>query len=202
MSTPSLDIVVAGVGGQGTVLASKLLAQAALIESLSVRTAETIGMAQRGGSVLGHVRIRADLPAASPLVPLNAADLLIGFEPAETVRALPYLREGGTVVTAHKPVEPVSATLGDAAYDGTAEVAYLRSCEGAGRIGRLVLVDGDALCEKLGSTKVLNVVLIGAALKAQNRESARETYEQAIESLVKPRFRALNKQALAEGMSA
>jgi indolepyruvate ferredoxin oxidoreductase beta subunit len=197
-----MNIVVAGVGGQGTVLASKLLAQAALIEKRSVRTAETIGMAQRGGSVLGHVRISVDRPAASPLVPLGTADMLIGFEPAETVRALPYLRGGGTVVTARKPVEPVSATLSKKTYDGSDELAYLRDCEGSGRVGRLVIVDGDVVCKRLGSTKVLNVVLIGAALKAQSGAAAQATYEQAIEALVKPRFIELNKQALTEGMRA
>ncbi|MDR1713290.1 MAG: indolepyruvate oxidoreductase subunit beta [Coriobacteriales bacterium] len=195
-SAQALDIVVAGVGGQGTVLASKLLAQAALQQGLPVRTAETIGMAQRGGSVLGHVRIGESI--ASPLVPLSAADLIIGFEPGETVRSLPYLRPGGNVVTAIKVVEPVTATLSEQPYDGSAELAYLRELATSGSISQLIEVDGEAATAYLGSSKVLNVVLLGAAsaiLPAGLISLA--ALEQAIETLVKPQFIELNKRALA-----
>ncbi|MDR1013885.1 MAG: indolepyruvate oxidoreductase subunit beta [Coriobacteriales bacterium] len=235
------DFVVAGVGGQGTVLASKLLAQAALLEGRTVRTAETIGMAQRGGSVLGHVRIGSpphqgegvtggtvqrdsgdgtvlSQPAharavtkqyrprchahchahpLSPLVPLGHADLLLGFEPGETVRALAYLREGGTVVTARQTQKPVTATLGTVAYDGTAELDYLHACEACGRIGRLLAVDGARAVAAVGLPRALNVVLLGAALSTGAIDLPRSAFETALERLVKPRFVEPNKQALA-----
>jgi indolepyruvate ferredoxin oxidoreductase beta subunit len=228
------DIIIAGVGGQGTVLASKLLAQAALSQGRMVRTAETIGMAQRGGSVLGHVRIAspsaplagsssaaqsptspsspstarppsamgraADTPF-SPLVSQGAADLLIGFEPGETVRALGYLRHGGTVVTAMQALEPVTATLTNLSYSGKAELAYLRGCKTNGRIGILVTIDGAALCASLNSTRVLNVVLLGAALATKSLDIPPSAVAQAIETLVRPQLVELNREALARGMN-
>jgi indolepyruvate ferredoxin oxidoreductase beta subunit len=192
------NIVIAGVGGQGTVLASKLLAQAALLEGRAVRTAETIGMAQRGGSVLGHVRVG---DVASPLVPRKAADVLISFEPGEAVRALDYLRDGGTVVTATQALEPVSAALSSTPYDGSAEIAWLHACEANGRLGILIPVDGATICAELGSTRVLNVVLLGAALSSGSLNITPTALEKAIEALVKPPYVPLNKKALARGMS-
>jgi indolepyruvate ferredoxin oxidoreductase beta subunit len=203
--TQTLDIVIAGVGGQGTVLASKLLANAALVEGRMVRTAETIGMAQRGGSVLGHVRVTrahgssADAPL-SPLVPPATANLLIGFEPAETVRALNLVRHGGTVVTARQSIEPVTATLSNQSYDGSAELAYLQARKASGRLDTLVVVDGAAICATLASTRVLNVVLLGAALGTGAIDLSAASLTRAIETLVKPEFVELNQTALAQGM--
>jgi indolepyruvate ferredoxin oxidoreductase beta subunit len=201
------DIIIAGVGGQGTILASKLLAQAALSEGRMVRTAETIGMAQRGGSVLGHVRIAPKGASAtpnsavlSPLVSIGHADLLIGFEPAEAVRALDYLHPGGMVVVAKQALEPVTATLSNLVYDGTAELDYLRTCEQSGRLTTLVVVDGAAICAELGSTRVLNVVLLGAALKLGSLDLSAAALTTAIETLVKPQYVELNKTALTKGM--
>ena len=85
-----MNCLLAGVGGQGTVLASKLIAQSAMNRGLNARTAETIGMAQRGGCVVSHVRVGEKIH--SPLIPQHKADLIIGFEPAEAVRCLPYLK--------------------------------------------------------------------------------------------------------------
>ena len=153
------SIVLCGVGGQGTILASKLLAAAAMSKGLPVKTAETIGMAQRGGSVFSHVRIGDGV--ASPLIGRGRADLIIAFEPAEAVRQLPYLREGGTVVVSTRPIIPVSATIGGPVYDLAAVMAYLREQVGE----KLVVVDADAAAEALGSAKCLNVVLLGAAVR-------------------------------------
>ena len=86
------DILLCGVGGQGTVLASKLIAAAAMREGHTVHSAETIGMAQRGGSVTSHIRIGEDI--GSPLIPFGAADMILAFEPAEAVRNLHYLKPG------------------------------------------------------------------------------------------------------------
>ena len=89
------NILLSGVGGQGTVLASKLIAAAALAKGLTVHTAETIGMAQRGGCVVSHVRIGENV--YSPLIPKGTADVIIAFEPAEAVRVASYLKKGGTI---------------------------------------------------------------------------------------------------------
>ena len=98
------NIVLCGVGGQGTVLASKLLAAAAMSKDIRVMSAETIGMAQRGGSVFSHLRMGKNL--YSPMIKTGTADLIIGFEPGETVRMLPYLKEHGQVVVSTHAIKP------------------------------------------------------------------------------------------------
>ena len=198
-TNPRTDIVIAGVGGQGTVLASKLLAQAAMISGDLVRAAETIGMAQRGGSVLGHVRISHQVEGyqaaaeqkstapLSPLVPEGGAELLIGFEP------------GGTVVTVTQAIAPVTAALSNSQYDGQAELAYLSACKNSGRLAKLVLVNGTQAIDELGSTRILNVVLIGAALATGRLGISDDAIATAIETLVKPGYVHINKQALSYG---
>lgn len=183
------NVILCGVGGQGTVLASKLLAAAAMDRGLPVKTAETIGMAQRGGSVFSHVRIGEG--AASPLIGRGRADLIIAFEPAEAVRQLPYLRSGGTVVVSDKPIVPVSATVGGPAYDVDAIMAYLRTS-----VRDLVVVDAAKAATELGSTKCLNVVLLGAATRSGALSLTPSDVEGAIRRLVRPQFLDLNLRAL------
>ena len=184
------SIVLCGVGGQGTILASKLLAAAAMSKGLPVKTAETIGMAQRGGSVFSHVRIGDGV--ASPLIGRGRADLIIAFEPAEAVRQLPYLREGGTVVVSTRPIIPVSATIGGPVYDLAAVMAYLREQVGE----KLVVVDADAAAEALGSAKCLNVVLLGAAVRTRVLALTADDIRSAIAARLPERFHELNYRAL------
>ena len=153
------NIVLTGVGGQGTVLASKLIAAAAMKKGLQVMSAETIGMAQRGGSVFSHLRIGEG--TQSPMIGKGEADLILGFEPAETVRMLPYLKEGGQVVTAIRPVMPVTAALAGGSYKGEDMLAYLQAV-----VPNLLTVDTDAAIAELKNPKVVNVVLLGAALRS------------------------------------
>ena len=103
------NIILCGVGGQGTVLASKLIAAAAMEKGIPVMSAETIGMAQRGGSVFSHVRMGENL--YSPMIAKGTADMILGFEPGETVRMLPYLKKNGAVVVSYRAVMPVTASL-------------------------------------------------------------------------------------------
>lgn len=188
----STSIVLAGVGGQGTILASKLLARAAMARGLHVRTAETIGMAQRGGSVVSHVRIGDG--ASSPLVGPGRADALIAFEPAEAARQLSYLRSGGTLVTSDAPVVPVSAATGGPAYDLPAVMAYLRASVAP---ERLVVVDAAAAARGLGTTRALNVVLLGAAVRAGAIGLTADDLAAAVRDVVAPRFVDLDLAALA-----
>ena len=188
-----MNCILAGVGGQGTVLASKLIAQAGLSNGLKVRTAETIGMAQRGGCVVSHVRTGKSIH--SPLVPVGQADIIIGFEPAEAVRNLPYLKKDGVAVVAMKAVRPVTATLTGSAYDGSDMVEYLKA-----NIKNLILVDGEAICASVGSAKVLNIALLGAALEALSISC--EEMEETIRQNVRPQFVEMNLTALHAGMNA
>ena len=112
-----LDVLLAGVGGQGTVLAAKVLAQTAQDKGWQVRTAETIGMAQRGGNVTSHVRMgNGGEEVFAPLLAHGTADLVIAFEPGEAARVLPFLAPNGVLVTATTPIQPVTAALSSVPY--------------------------------------------------------------------------------------
>lgn len=187
----TVNCILAGVGGQGTVLASKLIAQAAMDKGLNARTAETIGMAQRGGCVVSHVRIGDEIH--SPMVPKHGADLIIGFEPAEAVRCLPYLKKGGVVVVSKKAIKPVTASLSDSTYDGTEMLALLQN------EAKVIVVDGDKICKECGSAKVLNVALLGAACAGSTLGLTISEIETAIKERVNPRFVEMNIQALTAG---
>lgn len=185
-----LNILLTGVGGQGTVLAAKVLAQAALEKGWQVRTAETIGMAQRGGSVASHVR--GGHPQ-SPLVPLGCADCIIAFEPGEAVRCIGYLAPGGTVIVNTQAVQPPVAALQNIDYDGAEALSYLRSLPDI----RLVEVDGASICDQVGSPKVLNIALLAAAVDSGTLGITREELENAVRGRVHPRFHEMNLNAIA-----
>ena len=191
----STNVILAGVGGQGAVLASKLLARAAMERGLSVKTAETIGMAQRGGSVFSHVRIGGpSCVPVSPLIGRGRADAIVAFEPAEAVRQLPFLRPGGMVVTSDAPVVPVSAATGGPAYDLPAIMSYLRSAVGE---KNLVVVDAAAAERTLGTAKALNVVLLGAAARAGALGPVTaDDLADAVRATVRPAFVELDLAAL------
>ncbi|MEC4175089.1 2-oxoacid:acceptor oxidoreductase family protein [Adlercreutzia sp. R7] len=121
-----INVLLAGVGGQGTVLAAKVLAQAAQSKGWQVRTAETIGMAQRGGNVTSHVRMGSSGEEVfSSLITPGTADLVIALEPGEAARALPYLAPGGVLVTATTAIQPVTAALASQPYRAGDVVAAL-----------------------------------------------------------------------------
>ena len=190
----SKNIILCGVGGQGTILASRLIASAAMKKGLRVITAETIGMAQRGGSVLSHLRIGEE--AGSPLIAKGEADLIIGFEPGECIRALPFLKKNGVVVTSSRPVMPVSAMIGASVYDDKAMIDYLKE-----NIRNLVIVDAVLAEETLGSARTLNTVLLGAALRSGGLEIlSLQDITSAVREKVAERFRELNLKALEWGM--
>ena len=187
--TETRNILLCGVGGQGTVLASKLIAYAAMKQGLSVRTSETIGMAQRGGCVVSHVRIGREID--SPLVPRGSADLLFGFEPGEAVRCLPYLRADGTAIVSRRAVPPVTAALSGAAYDGDAMLAYLQK-----KAARLTVLESDDIAAACGSSRVLNIALLAAAAKADVLGITVEELKDAVRERLSPKFHALNLGAI------
>jgi len=185
------DILICGVGGQGTVLASKILAAAAMEEGNSVHSAETIGMAQRGGSVTSHVRIGENV--FSPLIPLGCADMILAFEPAEAVRNAPYLRQGGILIVNRAAVRPVTESLHPTGYDGTEMLAWLQN-----RCGCL-LVDGEEACRPFGSAKFLNIILLGAAAGSGHLGIGREALLGRMEKLIPARYLEPNRSAFEAG---
>ena len=185
-----LNVLLAGVGGQGTVLAAKLLAQAALEKGWQVRTAETIGMAQRGGNVVSHVRIgdKGETVHAS-LVSRGMADLVIAFEPAEAARVLPYLAPAGTLVAA------TTAVLSTDPYRATDVVANIqRALEGTK--ATFISVDDQALVEAAGSRKVLNNLLLAKALQTGCIPISLDDLRSAIAACVKPKLVDMNLRAV------
>lgn len=184
------DIMICGVGGQGTVLASKIIAASAMAEGNSVHSAETIGMAQRGGPVTSHVRIGED--AFSPLIPVGGADLLIAFEPSEAVRNLRYLKKDGVVIVNVVPVKPTTL-CGGADYNGKAEIAFLRSKR------RCLVVNSEALCAPFGSSKFFNVAVLGAAAGIGELGVSADTIRGMIIKIVPERFREKNLAAFEKG---
>lgn len=185
------SILLCGVGGQGTILASKLIAQAAMSKGMEAKSAETIGMAQRGGSVVSHVRIGENIH--SPMIPLGKADVIIGFEPGEAVRALPYLKADGKMVVCPDSIQPVTASLGLGAYDGSVCTDYLRN-----KVKNLTVVPGREICEKCGSPKVLNTALLGAAA-GEVLGLEFEEIVNAVRQLVPEKFQSMNQRALELG---
>lgn len=183
----SKNIIICGVGGQGTVLAAKVLSQAAISNGERVLSAETIGMAQRGGSVVSHVRIGEDV--FSPLVPQGQADVLIAFEAAEAVRNIAFLKQGGSVIVNKKVVQPVTASLSGKAFDENEMISYLEKVA-----GNVIAVDTDQACKDLGSSKVVNMVLLGAASKTGL--ISKDELKAALKLLVKPEFYELNVRAI------
>lgn len=183
------NILLCGVGGQGTVLASKLIAQAAMDMGLCARSAETIGMAQRGGAVVSHVRIGEHIN--SPLIPMKKADMIIGFEPGEAVRAFPYLKEDGIIIVSPKAVKPVTSTLSETKYDGSKELEFLKK-----HCNKVIVVDGEEACRVCGSSKVLNITLLGAAVASKELGITMEQMEEALRKRVPERFIQMNIKAL------
>lgn len=184
------NIVLCGVGGQGTVLASKLIAAAAMKKDIPVMSAETIGMAQRGGSVFSHIRMGEGLYA--PMIAKGTADIIIGFEPGEAVRQLPYLREGGQVIVSQRAIMPVMATLSGTPYSGGEMTAYLKE-----HIPNLIIVDTERACRKIGSPKVLNLLLLGAAIHSGALGLNEDEIKDAVRERLPERFHELNFRALA-----
>lgn len=184
------NIVLCGVGGQGTVLASKLIASAAMKKDIPVMSAETIGMAQRGGSVFSHIRMGEGL--YSPMIAKGTADIIIGFEPGETVRMLPYLKENGQIIVSRRAIMPVTAALTDTPYDGEQMIGYLRK-----HISKLLVVDTEQACREIGSAKAINILLLGAAIHSGALGLEEDEIKEALRERLPERFHELNFRALA-----
>ena len=190
-----LDVLLSGIGGQGTVLAAKVLAQAAQDKGWQVRTAETIGMAQRGGSVVSHVRMGDQgEEVLAPLLAKGSASLIISFEPSEAARVLPYLAPQGTVVTATTAVQPVTAALSSVPYRAQDVIDSLER-QLAGRAA-LVAVDDAALCEAAGNRKVLNTMLLAKAVGTGCLPFDLDDLRRAVQACVKPQFAEMNLRAI------
>jgi len=183
-------VSLAGVGGQGIILAAAIVAQAALADGFDVKTSEVKGMAQRGGSVVSTVRYGKQV--WSPVSP--RADVVIATETLEGRRALDLLADKGTLVYATTVIAPGSVLRGEKAYPGDlVETARARQIQ-------LIAIDAEALAREAGSVRAANVALLGAATHALPFGSA--AWERALELAVPARILELNRQAFALGREA
>lgn len=189
------NIIIAGVGGQGTLLASKIISMAALREKLFVRTSETIGMAQRGGSVSSHVRIGAQ--NVSPVIPPRHADVLLGFELAEAARMVPLLRPGAGAVVNTDMIVPTNVSLGKGVYRADEYLALLRHMLPDG-----FFLSAAPLAREAGDARTLNIVMLGAACGAGILPFSSEAVRAAMSECVRPKLLAMNERAFELGMEA
>jgi indolepyruvate ferredoxin oxidoreductase beta subunit len=157
------DIIIAGVGGQGVLLSGRIIALAALAAGYDVKQSEVHGMAQRGGSVVSHVRFGERV--FSPTVTCGECGLLIGFEPLEALRNVHFLREGGSVVCNTRKISTLTVSSGAEEYPQDVEQEIKWRVRRPAGPGGALLIDGTALAVQAGDMRTLNLVLLGAAVK-------------------------------------
>lgn len=185
----TFNIVIAGVGGQGTVLTSKLLAHLAMTEGLDVKQSEVHGMSQRGGSVISMVKFGKKVH--SPLVVEGTADLVLSFEVLEAARTMPFLKKGGRLVVNREVINPCTVGAGLAKYPEGLEEAILETAPGT------TFVNATAIAIQAGNARAANVVLMGALSK--DLPFSEESWDRAIRAIVPAKALEVNLKAFAMG---
>jgi indolepyruvate ferredoxin oxidoreductase, beta subunit len=186
------SILFVGVGGQGTILASKLLSEGLMKYGYDVKMSEVHGMAQRGGSVTTQVRFGNKV--YSPLIEKGDADAIVSFEKSEAARYIPYLKKGGHLIVNDYEIHPVTVLIGKDKYPENLSEKLKASIENT------IILDAAKIAEELGNIKAQNIVLIGALIKALKLDNI--NWNEAIESIVPSKAIEINKKALSAGMGA
>ena len=188
-------IHITGVGGQGTVLATSLIGQAALMTGINVNVSEVHGMARRGGVVESAVTL-GDL--ISPIISDGEADILLGFEPAETLRALSKCSNKSTIVTNTHPLPPFTVSIGQGKYPDVDDLlAKLKK-----RVKNLVALDADKLAHQAGSVLSLNMVMLGALSRHSDLPVGPKELKKAIKENTKKKFLDINIKAFDLGYNS
>lgn len=184
------NIIICGVGGQGSLLASRILGYVAMAKDYDVKVSEVHGMAQRGGSVVTYVRF-SDAKVASPVICKGEADIMMCFEQLEAARMLPYLKKGGTIIVNTQKILPMPVVMGASEYPSD----IVEKIKDLG----INVIDIDAISEavKLHNEKCVNVILIGVL--ARHSDFSKELFLEAIENCVPEKHRALNLNAFEVG---
>ena len=182
------NIMIVGVGGQGTLLASRILGNAIISAGFDVKVSEVHGMSQRGGSVITYVKYAEEV--YSPIIDLGEADTILAFELLEAYRALPYLKKGGKVIVNTQSIDPMPVITGAMSYP--ADIAAKMSA-----MADVTAVDALALAKEAGNAKAVNVVLIG--FMAKNTDIPYETWIETIKTTVPAKFLDLNLKAFDLG---
>ncbi len=184
------SILLAGVGGQGTILVSRMLTIGLMEFGYDVKMSEIHGMSQRGGTVSTHVRYGNKV--YSPVIERGGADLLISFEKMEAIRYLKYLKTKGKLIVNNYKINPLPVLIGKANYpeeDINNELEVLDA----------IIIDAECKANEIGNIKVMNVILLGAIVKLMNLEEI--NWENIIRKNVKENFKDINIIAFKEGMN-
>ena len=185
------NILLVGVGGQGTILVSKILSTGLMEAGYDVKMSEIHGMAQRGGSVSTQVRYGSEV--FSPIIGIGEADILVSFEEMETLRWLEFLKPDGVVLINDFKIPSAPILMGKLDYpEGIIELIEGKA--------KTKVIKAEEIAEKLGNTKVMNVVLLGALIKSMNLNDI--DWEAVIKTQVKEKFIEINIKAFNEGMDA
>ena len=187
----SINLLLVGVGGQGTILASKVLAEVAMQSGLDVKMSEIHGMAQRGGSVVTHVKIGEKV--SSPLIEKGEADIILAFEQLEALRWLEYLKPQGEVIFSRQIIEPVPVILGKAKYPDNIFEEIKKA------VSKVVAVNALEIAASCGNAKTSNVVMIGVL--AQKLDFTQEVWNEALRKHVPPTLLQINTAAFEKGLA-
>ena len=186
------NIMIVGVGGQGSLLASKMLGKLLLSQGYDVKVSEVHGMSQRGGSVVTYVRYGEKV--YSPIIDKGEADYIISFEKLEAARYVSYLKKGGKIIVSTQEIDPMPVITGAAQYPEN----LIEKMQAAG--ADVDAIDALSLAMEAGSSKAVNLVLMGRLLKYF--DASEEAWMEALEACVPPKFLELNKKAFAMGRDA
>jgi len=186
-----INVLLVGVGGQGTILASKILTHVALAQGYEVKMSEIHGMAQRGGSVVTQVRMGEDV--YSPVIEPGEADFVVAFEQLEAYRWAHFLKKDGVLIVNTQKIVPLSVLIGAANYPETI-LADLK-----GRVEHFIELDGLKLASAAGNAKATNVVLMGVLSKYM--EFPEESWQNALVARIPAKFLELNNEAFASGVA-
>lgn len=184
------SMMIAGVGGQGTLLASKILGNLFTQAGYEVKVSEIHGMSQRGGSVVTYVKWGGRV--YSPLVDKGEADYLLAFELLEAARASQFLRPGGVLIASSQEILPMPVITGSAAYPQAVPQALAEACD------RTIVVDALAAAQEAGSSRAANVVLLGVLSTVLDGFTP-DQWQQALAASIRPQLLELNGRAFALG---
>jgi indolepyruvate ferredoxin oxidoreductase beta subunit len=187
-----LNIVFSGIGGQGIVVASDIFCEAALIDGLDVAKAEVHGMAQRGGSIVAHVRVGDKVQ--SPLIETGKADIILGFEILEAARVLPMLKKSGTIILNTKYIPPSTSAGNLSTFNHEKILDIIRDKE-----HKVYEIDGITIANCLGNILAVNTVLLGALSGIPENPVTKESLERAIAGRLKEKYVELNLKAFNIG---
>lgn len=189
MDVKSLNVLIVGVGGQGTLLASRILGSIAEIKGLDCKLSEVHGMAQRGGSVVTHTKLAEKV--TSPVISEGGADIILAFEQLEALRARHYLKEGGAIIVNTQKILPMPVITGAREYPEK----IVDTIEADGK--RVIALDALAAAEEVGNVKTVNTVMLGVMAKTVGLDYG--VMECALEKSVPPKVLEINKKALKKG---